>query len=558
MENIFTFHKTVRGYNHIRKDTPCEDYSCSYSFLSSYEEKYSEEKKEVETNEIIREQMQSEIISDEESELWGFPEEKVNSEEGEQAYYIAVVADGHGDSDCVRSQIGSQFIVEVVTECMKGFADGYYEDPFMFKSNVCGRKYHLRHITDTIVSQWNDRVKNHLSENPLTEEEIVKLSPKAADAYKNKKALSHLYGTTVIGSLLIDSFLILIQQGDGRCEVFYENGKVEQPIPWDERCFGNVTTSMCDSDVNERFRYCYIDLKQNPVSACFVGTDGIEDSYRNMEGTHMFYRNRCLEMINDKIEEYENGLSDTLSELSRQGSGDDVSIAGIIWLDKLVVLKELFIRQNKKYPLEAFIVSNENKLISMERKYNFLREEQDRTENEYNKLQKQYDVLNEEREKVDQQCQDIEKRLKELEDDIQIGERDSAHIFDEDAMYLRRYDEFLSELYGQIFSKNIKEIMDGIFEPLEKLSGRFTKAWERQKCDEQQKITKLKGDLQSKFEKAQNIYEKMEILQSKVDEVKKKRDEAYRQFNEYDLKNKQIKESLENAKRELEQLNELG
>lgn len=56
----------------------------------------------------------------------------------------------------------------------------------------------------------------------------------------------------------------------------------------------------------------------------------------------------------------------------------------------------------------------------------------------------------------------------------------------------------------------------------------------------------------------QNIYKKMEILQLKVDEVKQKRDEAYRQFNEYDLKNKQIKESLENAKRELEQLNELG
>lgn len=68
----------------------------------------------------------------------------------------------------------------------------------------------------------------------------------------------------------------------------------------------------------------------------------------------------------------------------------------------------------------------------------------------------------------------------------------------------------------------------------------------------------MKGDLQSEFEKAQNIYEKIEILQSKVDEVKQKRDEAYQQFNEYDLKNKQIKESLENAKRELEQLNELG
>ena len=41
MENIFTFHKTIRGYNHIRKDIPCEDFSAAYS--SMYKEKSFEE-----------------------------------------------------------------------------------------------------------------------------------------------------------------------------------------------------------------------------------------------------------------------------------------------------------------------------------------------------------------------------------------------------------------------------------------------------------------------------------------------------------------------------------
>lgn len=520
MENIFAFHKTVRGYNHIRKNIPCEDYS--YACSSLYKEQNQEE--------------------------------KIDFVEDEQLYYIAVVADGHGDSDCVRSQMGSQLIVEVATECLRGFADGYYEDPYMFKLNAYEREYYLRHITDTIVSQWNDKVRSHLEENPLTEEEIEKLSSKAAEAYKKGESLAHLYGTTVIGSLLVDSFLILIQQGDGRCEVFYENGEVEQPIPWDDRCFGNVTTSMCDSDSNERFRHYYIDLKQKSVSACFVGTDGVEDSYRNMEGTHMFYRNQCLELIDSEIKEYESSLSDILSELSRDGSGDDVSIAGIIWPDKLKPLKEIFIRQNKKYPLEACVVENEKKLISMERKYNFLQKEQARTDSEYNRIQEKYDTLNEEYRKVNQHCQKLRERLGELEDEIQTGERESEHIFDESTIYLEKYNEFLTDLYDQIFSRNIKKIMDALVETPERLNERFNEAWGNEREKQQQEITKLEQNLQSEVERAQNIHKKLEVLQSEVSVLKQKRDEAYQQFKEYDLKNKQVKESLENAKRELEQL----
>lgn len=546
MENIFTFHKTIRGYNHIRKDIPCEDFSAAYS--SMYKEKSFEKIMEPEKYVSELEPVEDEFISEENMNLWEVQEETSGEN---QFYYIAVVADGHGDSDCVRSQIGSKFIVDVAMKCLEGFAHGIYEDQYMFKLNECRREYHLNHITDTIVSQWNDKVRNHLEENPLTEDEIGKLSAKAFEAYKRGESLPHLYGTTVIGAMLIDHFLILIQQGDGRCEVFYENGQVDQPIPWDERCIGNVTTSMCDADVNERFRHYYIDLEQNPVSACFVGTDGIEDSYRNMEGTHMFYRNCCLKLINSGIEKYEYELNDTLSELSRTGSGDDISIAGIIWMDKLSLLKDSFIRQNKKYPLEEFVAANEKKLISMERKYNFLQEERDKARKAYCRIQDQYEELNEEYKSAIQQQQEIQKKLQELEEEIYMGEQESKRLLEETTIYSNKCCEFLTPCSSNF----IKRIIDSVLIP-EKLYERLSEAWEDERENQQNEIKNLKGEIQQKNKVTYNMHQQIENLKPVIDELKQKDAEACQQFEEYDLKRNRIKELLENAKRELKQLND--
>ena len=38
--------------------------------------------------------------------------------------------------------------------------------------------------------------------------------------YDRGERLEHIYGTTLIAGLLTESYLLLIQQGDGRCVVF--------------------------------------------------------------------------------------------------------------------------------------------------------------------------------------------------------------------------------------------------------------------------------------------------------------------------------------------------
>ena len=71
-------------------------------------------------------------------------------------------------------------------------------------------------------------------------------------------------------ALMVSKYLILIQQGDGRCDVFYKDGSVDQPIPWDERCKGSTTTSMCDTDAFASIRSAVIDTEERGVVACYI------------------------------------------------------------------------------------------------------------------------------------------------------------------------------------------------------------------------------------------------------------------------------------------------
>ena len=41
----------------------------------------------------------------------------------------------------------------------------------------------------------------------------------------------------------------------GKCIAFNEDGSWHEPIPWDEKCFLNKTTSLCDSSAIDEFRY---------------------------------------------------------------------------------------------------------------------------------------------------------------------------------------------------------------------------------------------------------------------------------------------------------------
>ena len=284
------------------------------------------------------------------------------------------MADGHGSASCFRSSAGSKFAVKVAEECLKEFAGAvladeeterrFYEEIFSGKRE---RQTILRQLTDKILARWYEEVMHDVANAPLPAEIV------------GEQEKLHVYGTTLIAGLMLPSCLILLQQGDGRCDVIHEDGSIAQPIAWDERCQANITTSLCDADAAVSFRASALDLREDRVTACFMYTDGVEDSYRDtyddlggshcvMGGVHTFSRYLAGRVVSRGDE----GLAEFLSEFSAKGSGDDISVAGIIDVEAVGKFTARFARDVRVYALEEELLTLEGEKLSKERKHKAL------------------------------------------------------------------------------------------------------------------------------------------------------------------------------------------
>jgi hypothetical protein len=313
-------------------------------------------------------------------------------------YHIAVVADGHGASVCFRSKRGSKFAVESAVDCLGYFAgvtlqsrdseERFYKDMF---SNPRFRKNQVRHLTDTIIAEWYNRVMVDYRDNPLSKEEQLLVSG---------DRIEHIYGTTLIAALWLPKCLILLQQGDGRCDVFYGDGSVDQPIPWDKRCQDFTTTSLCDEDVAVSFRSSVINLEKKPVIACYLGCDGVEDAYRDtyedcggrhtvMAGVHTFYKELTRQIAVEGKKVFEANIENFLSYFSengifsRGGSGDDVSVAGIVDTAAVVDYVKQYERDINYYAYEERLFTKRDELRGKTRKHDILRKRMEDAESEY-------------------------------------------------------------------------------------------------------------------------------------------------------------------------------
>ena len=165
---------------------------------------------------------------------------------------------------------------------------------------------------------------------PFTQEELEAMPEKAKQKLDvNPSLYFKPYGTTLIVVVKHSKFWIALHIGDGKCVTYKKGGEPEQPIPWDERCFLNVTTSMSDEDALKRFRHYY---SENQPDAIYIATDGVDDSYASDERLHNFYIKLTNSFIDTGAEQTVKELEAFLPILSEEGSGDDISIAGIVSL----------------------------------------------------------------------------------------------------------------------------------------------------------------------------------------------------------------------------------
>ena len=270
---------------------------------------------------------------------------------------IAVVADGHGSSRCFRSDIGSKAAVDAAKNTIKFFLQNLHEmllDPEDFR-------FELHGIVKQIINRWFAAVMKDEEANPLQDDpRLERITEKYRDRYiNNVDYRCHAYGTTLMVAVMSECYWFGFQIGDGKCVVLYEDGTWKTPIPWDDRCSYNFTTSMCDDDSLSGFRY-WFGIKENDGSyaeygygvdsqdrdyisnprktmtrplAIFVASDGVDDSYPTVNNDNYvfnFYRNRVIGFAEDGFDYFKGDINDFAKRFADRESKDDVSIACIL------------------------------------------------------------------------------------------------------------------------------------------------------------------------------------------------------------------------------------
>jgi serine/threonine protein phosphatase PrpC len=270
---------------------------------------------------------------------------------------VAVVADGHGDDNCFRSAKGSELAAKCALDGIRAFITRI--SPGVLKIIQQKRtlpradfETKLADLIKHIIVSWHGKVEEDYTANPFTGAELEAVEDKYKQRYadKAKEYRHHAYGTTLIACALTGDYWFGIHIGDGRFTALYKDGSFDQPVPWDKRCYLNVTTSVCDDDAIESARFFYSPkTEKNLPLAVFLCSDGVDDNYPELDNEkHLFYkvyRKIALAFAEDGFDSTCKQIKDLANSFATKGKGDDTSIAGIIDTEALKVTAAVYQKQ---------------------------------------------------------------------------------------------------------------------------------------------------------------------------------------------------------------------
>ena len=356
----------------------------------------------------------------------------------DESVSIAVVADGHGDSNCFRSDKGAEYAVICAKEGIQNFVkelevlvksdiknrdqfNGLFQDQSEFQKKIekerkkgkkpleddltaqkeivdlihreLGKMIREKLIRQTVYS-WGKRVMDHFQRHPFEEQELEKASEKYQKRYEKGENINKAYGTSLIVAAITPWYWFAFHIGDGRFSVLYKDGSGGQPVPWDPKCYLNVTTSICDDDILDRGEegvrtFLSLHSDEDPPVALFLCSDGVDDNYPvegNEEHLYRLYRNIAVTFVEDGYESTCGQIKDLAIGYATKGKGDDTSLAGIVNMEELKkaapVLREKLEAANAKKAADKAEADAKAKAEAEEREEAAARKEARRAERE--------------------------------------------------------------------------------------------------------------------------------------------------------------------------------
>jgi Protein phosphatase 2C len=278
---------------------------------------------------------------------------------GRWAY--VVVADGHGSRPYFRSDRGARFAVETLVEQFRRF------------HTYAGEAGTPRAMDDWtadaprgIVASWRAKVVEDLSSDPpsVSAQTAEHVSVRGfLDDVRETHGYGQLlhsvlgrmlgrdehdgavdtgpvpwemraYGTTLLGVLVGPDCLFWVQMGDGAM-VKIVGGEAVYLVPPPPEAMANQTPSLCDDDAVHRIHAGAERLAPGGVPSTLVlATDGVPNSYETENGFFQFCRD-IAQHVGDTADLLDK-LQRWLPEISRKGSGDDMSVA-LAWASEEAV-----------------------------------------------------------------------------------------------------------------------------------------------------------------------------------------------------------------------------
>ena len=295
---------------------------------------------------------------------------------------MAIVCDGHGGERYFRSDVGSRMATEVIRDSVKTFVENIDKGMFVGKpytaqeaitSEELVKKQTpiddaFRQLFSSIIYQWNQKIADHAANTAISGWEQEHVEQKYLDELQTSETFEKLYGCTLMVYVQTPDYWFAFHLGDGKCISFQQDPFWHEPIPWDERCFLNKTTSLCDSNAINEFRYCYEGDGHFPM-AVFLGSDGMDDSFGEDANLVNFYIQVVKMLVNEGKEATIASIESDLPQLSKIGSKDDMSVAFIYNVEELRVHLTDFIQYQIGIVIDSIRQTNE-RIQKLESKIN--------------------------------------------------------------------------------------------------------------------------------------------------------------------------------------------
>ena len=233
---------------------------------------------------------------------------------------IIALADGHGSSKCPRSDRGSMIAVNSFYHIMKKYLEIYGEDEedITHLMTFLNREGDVRFAQD-VCEEWQARVKQSFYKNKvegMTNE----------DGSIKWPSVFSLYGTTLLGMLITDSFVFSFQIGDGDISAVTKDAV--EPLVEPEKFLGTETHSLSKPDAWRKAVTSVhrLEAESRESYMYILSTDGFANSYTSDKE----YQKTCIDYLK-MLQEYgidvvQANLKKWLTETSELGCGDDITV----------------------------------------------------------------------------------------------------------------------------------------------------------------------------------------------------------------------------------------